>query len=218
MARSVKFAEAAARPVDPSAQAGSAAPVDYPVPMPTILSHAVVTVCAGRAWRALDRMPRRFWVAMAALAMLPDLDVAAFSLGVPYGSPWGHRGATHSLAAAVVVGLLATLALRRALPVPWPLAWACLSAAMASHGVLDAFTDGGSGVAFLFPFDEGRYFAPWRPLRVSPIGRHFFGPWGLATLTSEARWLGVPAVFLLVVGAVRRRRSRAGADGRPAPR
>ena len=174
--------------------------------MPTILSHAVVAVCAGRALPPLDPMPRRLWVVLAGLAMLPDLDVVAFALHVPYGSPWGHRGATHSLAAAVVVGLLAALALRRTLPLPWPLAWACFAAAMASHGALDAFTDGGSGVAFLFPFDDGRCFAPWRPLRVSPIGLHFLGTWGLATLASEARWLWVPSLVLLVIGVLRRRR------------
>jgi inner membrane protein len=27
-----------------------------------------------------------------ALAMLPDLDVIGFALGVQYGDPWGHRG------------------------------------------------------------------------------------------------------------------------------
>ena len=204
----------------PPAAARSAGPadgLDYPGPVPTILGHAVVAVCAGRALPPLDPMPRRFWVAVAALAMLPDLDVIAFELGVPYGAPWGHRGASHSLAAAVVVGLLAALALRRALPLPWPLAWACLSAAMASHGALDALTDGGSGVAFLFPFDDGRYVAPWRPLRVSPIGRHFFGPWGLATLASEARWLGIPAGILLAVGVIRRG-ARTRADARRAIR
>ena len=45
---------------------------------------------------------------------------------------------------------------------------------MASHGVLDALTDGGPGVAFLAPFDDTRYFFPWRPIRVSPLWRGFF--------------------------------------------
>lgn len=30
-------------------------------------------------------------------------------------------------------------------------------------------TDGGLGVAFFSPFDNKRYFLPWRPIRVSPI-------------------------------------------------
>jgi hypothetical protein len=35
--------------------------------------------------------------------------------------------------------------------------------ATASHGVLDATTNGGLGVAFFSPFDNRRYFLPWRP-------------------------------------------------------
>lgn len=41
---------------------------------------------------------------------------------------------------------------------------------MASHGVLDAFTDGGLGIALLWPFTNTRYSAPWRPIPVAPIG------------------------------------------------
>jgi inner membrane protein len=46
----------------------------------------------------------------SALAMLPDLDVIGFALGVQYGDPWGHRGATHSLlmVAALSIALSAT--------------------------------------------------------------------------------------------------------------
>jgi len=40
----------------------------------------------------------------------------------------------------------------------------------ASHGVLDALTDGGLGVAFFSPFDTSRYFFSARPVAVSPIG------------------------------------------------
>ncbi len=39
-----------------------------------------------------------------------------------------------------------------------------------SHGVLDAMTTGGEGVAFFAPFDNSRYFLPWREIKVSPIG------------------------------------------------
>src|SRR5579872_845956 len=44
----------------------------------------------------------------------------------------------------------------------------------ASHGVLDAMTDGGLGIAFFAPFDNTRYFFPFRPIKVSPIGFSFF--------------------------------------------
>jgi hypothetical protein len=40
-------------------------------------------------------------------------------------------------------------------------------------------TDGGLGAAFFAPFDNKRYFLPWRPIQVSPISVHrFFTPRG----------------------------------------
>ena len=45
------------------------------------------------------------------------------------------------------------------------------------HGLLDAMTDGGLGVAFFSPFDNRRYFLPWTPIRVIPDRRQpFFHP------------------------------------------
>jgi len=91
------------------------------------------------------------------LALLPDVDVIAFRLGVPYEAPFGHRGAVHSITAAAcvggVVGIVA--ALRRK---PW-LSYASLAAiVVASHGFLDAMTDGGLGIALFWPFTTHRYF------------------------------------------------------------
>ena len=43
--------------------------------------------------------------------------------------------------------------------------------ATASHGVLDAFTTGGLGVAFLWPWSPARFFAPVRGIRVSPMAQ-----------------------------------------------
>ena len=140
--------------------------------------------------------------------MLPDADVLAFHFGIAYGDLFGHRGLTHSLAFAAVV---AWLVLAAAYPARrWPTdrgrLWAYLALAIASHGVLDAMTTGGLGVAFLAPVENGRYFFPWRPIAVSPIGvRPFFTGRGLAVLANEALWVGVPAV-LLAWGAARLRR------------
>ena len=160
--------------------------------MPTIITHAIVplTIAAVVGER---RVPRRIALVGAALAMLPDMDVIGFRLGVPYDSVWGHRGAMHSLAiAALVVGALVALvpALRRGWAAPF------LFAAMASHGLLDTLTDGGLGVALFWPFDVTRHFAPWRPIRVSPIGARFFTPRGLATLASEAQFVWLPCLAI----------------------
>jgi inner membrane protein len=71
----------------------------------------------------------------------------------------------------------------------------------ASHGVFDAMTDGGRGVALLAPFDWNRFFLPWRPIRVSPIGiGRFLGPRGLAILASELRWIWIPCAAIGALG------------------
>ena len=173
-----------------------------------------MVVCAGAAVPARRRLPFLFWVVLAGLAVLPDLDVIAFAVGVPYRSPWGHRGASHSPAVAVVVGLLASVLTRHRVPLRWPALAACYAAAMASHGVLDAFTDGGSGVAFLFPFDDARSFAPWRPVLVSPFGLDFFSDWGWRVIQSEICWLWLPSAVLLGLGVVLRRVRGPGDTGR----
>jgi len=117
-------------------------------------------------------------------ASLPDIDVIAFSLGIPYHAPFGHRGALHSLAFAALCGVLAALA---AGPLRLPVARLGLivGTVMATHGLLDTLTDGGLGVALLWPFSDARYFASWRPIPVAPIGRRLFEADGLALMLRE---------------------------------
>jgi inner membrane protein len=152
-----------------------------------------------------------YWVAAACCAALPDADALGYRLGVPYDSLWGHRGLTHSLLAAVVVALVGTAAARL-----WgadrrpPAARVALLLflATASHGVLDAMTSGGLGVAFFSPWELKRYFFGFRPIRVSPISiRAFLGARGLLVLASEAIWVGLPCVVLLGLQALGRRRA-----------
>jgi hypothetical protein len=57
---------------------------------------------------------------------------------------------------------------------------------VASHPLLDILTDGGLGCALFWPFDDTRYFAPWRPIPVAPIGLAFFSPFGLTVAIWEA--------------------------------
>ena len=140
--------------------------------------------------------------------MLPDLDVIGFDLGVPYGDLWGHRGFTHSLffAALAAMFVLVIFTLIASAAVGRFKLWLYLFLATASHGVLDAMTNGGLGVAFFSPFSNKRYFLPWRPIRVSPIGlAHFFTARGIAVLQSEILWIWVPAAALMAVAfAIRR--------------
>ena len=90
----------------------------------------------------------------------------AFRFGIPYSAPFGHRGAAHSICVALALASLATLAAsgeRRRL-------WLLSAAVAISHGLLDTLTDGGLGVALLWPFSNQRFFAPWTPIPVAPIG------------------------------------------------
>jgi inner membrane protein len=50
----------------------------------------------------------RLALVLVTLAVLPDLDVLGFHAGIPYEHPLGHRGLSHSLLFALVVGLGAT--------------------------------------------------------------------------------------------------------------
>src|SRR5262249_48030747 len=78
--------------------------------------------------------------------------------------------------------------------------------ATASHGLLDAMTDGGLGVAFFSPFDKTRYFLIWRPIPVSPIGvTPFFSSRGLAVLRGDLFWIWLPAAILFLGACLFRR-------------
>lgn len=56
---------------------------------------------------------------------------------------------------------------------------------LASHAILDNLTDGGLGCALLWPFSDERFFAPWRPLPVAPLGRAFLSAGGLRVVAVE---------------------------------
>ena len=162
--------------------------------MPTVISHAVVgaglflAVGHGRPGARAGA-----WTA-AAVAMLPDLD-ALFMRWIPYEAAWGHRGMTHSLSFAVVAGLAAAFALRRSVAIPggtWGLA-VLLAAVAATHGLLDALTDGGGGVALLAPFSDARFRLPWRPIPVAPL---VYVPYLWWVLLVEA-WMLWPSALAL---------------------
>jgi inner membrane protein len=168
--------------------------------MPTIITHAVAGAAIAQALAPCPLRGEITWIA-AACAMLPDIDVLGLGLGIPYGDLFGHRGFTHSLLFAAVVALGVTSLLRNKAHLRDLLrVFVCIFAATASHGILDALTDGGLGVAFFSPFDRTRYFSPVRPIMVSPIGLNaFLTPRGIAVLASEITrvWPASIAVFLV---------------------
>jgi inner membrane protein len=116
-------------------------------------------------------------VSCGLLAVAPDLDTFAMrAFEIPYGSFFGHRGFFHSpfLLILLSAALAACVAGRHSWRAVASLAVLWAGCAI-THPLLDALTDGGSGVMLLFPFSDARLFFPWRPIHVSPlsIGRFF---------------------------------------------
>lgn len=172
--------------------------------MPTIFTHAVVPLAVAAAAGGA-RISPKLAIAGAAFAILPDADVVGFALGIEYADPWGHRGATHSLAFAALSAAALALLWREARSIS---AFLFLTFAMASHGLLDTLTSGGLGAALWWPWDQSRVFAPTTPIRVSPIGLDFFSARGLVTIQSELKWVWVPCLVLALFGWGARRAAR----------
>ena len=145
------------------------------------LGHIVVGMGAARIQSGGTKGRRPAVAAMlfwAALSFLPDADVIGFGLGIRYEDAWGHRGATHSLAFSLALGAaIGALAPRFGRPALRTGVMAAM--VVASHALLDTLTDGGLGCALFWPFDLTRYFAPWTPLPVSPIGLGYLSLYGL---------------------------------------
>jgi inner membrane protein len=174
--------------------------------MPTIVSHAAVPLAIGLGLGE-ERIPRPLLVAGMIASMLPDADVILFRFGATYDTPWAHRGFSHSLAFAVVLGLAAAFALKR-LAAPL-VAFAFVGVSAASHGLLDMITNGGHGIAVLWPFTDRRYFFDWRPIRVAPIDLSRFPARAAAIVRTELLWIWIPAAIVGVALREWRRRRRA---------
>ena len=170
------------------------------------IGHVLVGAAASKAYRAGQRT---IWSPVAAtalwsgLSLLPDVDVIGFRLGVKYADPWGHRGATHSFAFAIAAGAIVWL-VARAARLPARRTALAAAAVVASHALLDTMTDGGLGCALLWPFSDERFFAPWRPIPVAPIGSAFLSLRGLRIAATEVVLM---APFLIYALWPRPRRS-----------
>ncbi|MGD8706286.1 MAG: metal-dependent hydrolase [Syntrophobacterales bacterium] len=168
--------------------------------MPTVISHSVAAIAAGKAFGPRE-VPKRFWLLSIFCSVLPDADVIGFSFGIPYGHFFGHRGFFHSPFFALLLSLFIVSVFfrtERTFSRRWWIYLVDFSLLSASHGILDAFTNGGRGIALLSPFDETRYFFPWRPILVSPIGiTGFISKWGLMTLKSELLWIWLPSLIII---------------------
>lgn len=113
--------------------------------MASAFSHAVVALALGRSVHTTV-MDRRALLLGVVSAVMPDLDVLGMYAGVDYGALWGHRGLTHSVFFAALWGaLVASLCYRDQPPSTTAGMAFYFALCTASHGLLDAMTDGGWG-------------------------------------------------------------------------
>jgi inner membrane protein len=167
--------------------------------MPTPVGHALAGVVVGQAatWRQPLLGPWKDLALFAALGVVADLD---FLPGILAGKhDLYHHGLTHSLGAAVLVGLIAALwgwRKKRA----WR--WGLMGFAVYfSHVVLDAMGQDTSypyGVPLWWPLSPKYVMADWAfflDIRRVPFGwpviRH-----NLVAIALELAVLGPPALFV----------------------
>ena len=160
--------------------------------MASLFGHGIV----GFTLAKVIDVKRAKWLVLFAVAsaILPDLDVIAFNFGIPYTHPLGHRGFTHSILFALLWAIVLAFTVGRQSKIT---GFFVIFLSTISHGILDAMTSGGRGVGFFIPFDNTRFFFPFRKIQVSPIGiDKFFSDWGLQVIFSEFRYVFIPCFLI----------------------
>lgn len=115
--------------------------------MASIFGHGLV---AYTTTKLIDAKSSKLLLFLAiGSAMLPDIDVITFHLGINYSHPFGHRGFTHSIVFAFIWASLLALLFGKRREVVFMIV---LFLSTISHGILDAITTGGKGVGFFYSF------------------------------------------------------------------
>lgn len=167
--------------------------------MASIFGHAVAGLAIG--WNTKTKNTLKYLLLLVFCAVIPDIDVIAFKFGIPYESVWGHRGFTHSIFFAFLLGFILALVFER--ENKFYFHFFIYTLATLSHPILDGLTTGGLGCGYFIPFNNQRYFFPWQVIKVSPIGiKNFFSEWGAKVIISEFYWIGIPSIFILIMKLV----------------
>lgn len=162
--------------------------------MASIFGHLVASYTISKAGKASSKL----LIGLALISScLPDGDILFHNMGVPYGSPFGHRGFTHSILFAVIWSALLIVIFNSLRD--WR-SYFILFFSTVSHGIIDAMTTGGKGIGFFIPFMDDRFFLPWRFIKVSPMSiRRFFSEWGWQVIVSEFKVILLPCIVILIL-------------------
>ena len=163
--------------------------------MASVFGHAIVGYTITKA----ASIKNYKWLLLLAIlsSILPDLDVLTFNFGIPYSHPFGHRGFTHSIVFAIIWAILLMLLFGKQNRVLW---FIVIFFSTVFHGILDAMTTGGKGIGFFIPFNNERFFFPFRPIQVSPLRiEKFFSEWGIQVILSEVKYILIPCIIVLLI-------------------
>ncbi len=180
--------------------------------MPTIITHSAVALSAAGGFGS-GKESLKFWILSIACSVLPDADVIGYRwLYIPSYHFFGHRGFFHSPFFAALLSIFIVCIFYRKEVIfsnQWWKYFFYFFVLAASHGLLDALTNGGHGIALLSPIANSRYFFPWTPIEVSPIGiKPFLSQRGLTVITSELLWIWVPLFLIVIFLKIRRNKTQ----------
>ncbi len=169
--------------------------------MTSLITHSLAGLLVYSIASTIKDYPKRFWIICLLLPIIPDLDVIAFFFEIPYSSPYGHRGFTHSIVFSITFSLFIGSFFARNQSFKTKMTFSLLFfMSLISHTLLDAITNGGLGVAFFWPFHNDRYFLPWNPVQVSPLGiKAFISKRGIDVLISEFKYVISPLIAINIM-------------------
>ena len=181
--------------------------------MPTVITHSIVAGTAAWGFNS-GKETAKLWILSLVCSSLPDADVIGYRyLYIPYLHFFGHRGFFHSPFFALLLSILVVGIFYRKqvfFSVRWWRYVLFFSLLTASHGLLDALTNGGNGIALLSPLTNARYFFPWTPIEVSPFSvRALLTHRGLAVISSEILWVWLPCFLAIILVRLYRKKATA---------
>ena len=170
--------------------------------MPTIITHSVIAASSAYGF-SHGKQTAKLVLLSITCSILPDADVVGYHwLYIPSYSFFGHRGFFHSPFFAALLSIVIVCIFYRkevAFSKQWWKYVLYFFVIGSSHGLLDAMTNGGNGIALLSPITNNRYFFPWTPIEVSPLSmKSFLSQRGISVLISELIWIWVP-LFVIVI-------------------
>lgn len=163
--------------------------------MPSPIGHLLAGVAT--AWSLNPRTDRRLTLTAAGLAALPDLDLI---------TPLPHRTVTHSVAAVVVVTIIAAVVTGQVTRRPvWRVASIC-GAAYASHLLLDWLGSDNFapyGLQALWPFSDQFYISGWGLFRLTARAHVLTAPMIVRNVTAVAQEIAIMGTIVWLLWRVR---------------